>query len=371
MLEISKSDARKLFLNAQGLLSPSKSALTTLRRLGYVQIDTISVVERAHHHVFWSRTKSYRPDSIAKLMKQKKAFEYWAHAASILPIEDYKYCLPTMKMYRNRAESWYPVSKNLMRDVCKRISEEGPLSSKDFDHVKKGNYGWWDFKPAKQALEKLFMRGELAIKERIGFQKVFDLPERTIPDYANITEPSLSDFAWYLIKRNLEHHGLSKFEEISYLRKAMFKKAVKTEIANRIESGELVELRVEDVNGSYYRLSKKIPPSPSSMSRVHILSPFDNAVIQRQKLRDLFAFDYQIECYVPEAKRKYGYFSLPILFGDKFVGRIDCKADRKTHILAVKSLDPERGIGVRKLKKIIEDPLMEFASFNNCESIVW
>ena len=371
MQTISKIMARKIYLNAQALVSDLQKPAEVFEHLGYVQVDSINVVERAHHHVLWTRCPNYKPEHLVTLMHKRKVFEYWYHAAAILPMRDYRYSLLTKRHFCQRNEDWYPVSKNIMHDVRRRIEVEGPMSSMDFDHVKKGKHGWWEWKPAKRALEKMFLRGELEITARRGFQKVFDVPERCIPGWQTMKEPTEEEYAWYLIKNNLRHHGLSKLEEISYLRKASIKKSIKNELQNRLENNDLLEIKVQGVRGQYFCFPDVLEKTWKTRSKVHLLSPFDNAVIQRQKLRNLFDFDYQIECYLPHSKRTFGYFSLPVLMGHKFIGRLDAKAHRKDSLLEIKSFHCEKKEKKNEVKKLLESKLEKFAEFNACNVVKW
>ena len=156
-----------------------------------MQIDTISVIERAHHHVFWTRCPKYKPSDLDSLLSSRKVFEYWSHAASYLPMKDYRYSLPLKKKFAKRKSSWFPRDPQLMRLVLKRIEKEGPLRSKDFKNSQQSKRsGWWEWKPTKKALERLFLEGKLEITRREGFQKVYDLPERVIPSSTDTSFPT-------------------------------------------------------------------------------------------------------------------------------------------------------------------------------------
>ncbi|MCJ8346368.1 winged helix DNA-binding domain-containing protein, partial [bacterium] len=222
---ISLKEAQALILSSQKLVGPILSPLEIIEHLGYVQIDTISVIERAHHHVFWTRNQRYRPTDLDELVKSRKVFEYWSHAASYLPMNEYRFSLPMneyrfslpmKKAFQNSGSSWFPRDIKLMSAVLKRIQDEGALRSKDFQNIKKGNTGWWDWKPAKKALERLFLEGSLEITRRDGFQKVYDLPERVIPSSINTTLPSDTEYIQFLIERTLRHHGLANINEMAY-----------------------------------------------------------------------------------------------------------------------------------------------------------
>ena len=366
---ISLKQAQQLILSSQQLSGPAPSPLQIIEHLGYVQIDTISVVERAHHHVFWLRNSKYKPSDLDKLVKSRKVFEYWSHAASFLPMKDYRYTRPMKIDFRKKENSWFPRDVKLMNSVLKRIKSEGPLRSKDFKNTKKNKTGWWDWKPAKKALERLFMEGQLEISHREGFQKVYDLPERVIPSSVDTSMPSEKEYIRFLIHRTLRHHGLATSHEIAYLRKKTVKDKVAKELTNMVSSEELMELKVQGLEDTYYAYPEVLEKIPRATSKTLILSPFDNLIIQRKKLSTFFNFDYQIECYVPEKKRQYGYFSLPVFRGQTPIARIDCKANRKEKILEVHSLHYEKGIKKSSEQAKIKSKLTEFAKFNGCNSV--
>jgi uncharacterized protein YcaQ len=327
---------RRIALNQQGLLKTEffgrgkRATLRAIEQLGYVQIDTISVVERAHHHVLWSRVPNYRPKFLDQLVKQRLVFEYWFHAAAWLPMKDYRFALPRMAKM-NGERNWFELSDRKLTDsILQRIQIEGPLRARDFADTREVNKGWWDWKPAKQALEQLFMRGELMVSGRQGFQKVYDLPERVLPDWVDSSMPSMEDYANHLIDTTLRAHGFASLVSMTYLRKGkLLRDAVKQQLQQRLETNLLTTVDLGNNNTVYIDPELLETRAPRSSAQVRILSPFDNAVIQRQRGREIFAFDYQIECYVPAPLRQFGYFCLPVLYRDRLVGRIDCKAHRK------------------------------------------
>jgi len=259
----------------------------------------------------------------------------------------------------------------LMKQVLTRIRKEGPLRSKDFEMTKKGKSGWWDWKPAKKALERLFLEGKLEITRREGFQKVYDLPENVIPEQVDTSFPSETEYARYLIQRTLQHHGLATVSEIAYMRNARIKKTVLSALNEMVAAGEVSQVSVEKIDESYFALQNSLEQIPRVGSKIHILSPFDNLIIQRNKLLTLFNYDYKIECYVPAPKRQYGYFSLPVLQGSRFVARVDCKADRVNQQLIVQSMHYEKEINPGVLQGKMETKMMAFAKFNGCNDLVF
>jgi uncharacterized protein YcaQ len=365
-INISLKQARNLLFASQKLTGHNTEPQKIIEHLGYVQIDTISVVERAHHHVFWSRCAKYRPSDLDKLVKSRKVFEYWSHAASYLPMSEYRYTLPMKQDFKNKENSWFPRDEKMMSAVLKRIEAEGSMRCKDFDSAKKNTTGWWDWKPAKKALERLFMEGKLEISRRQGFQKVYDLPQRVIPASVDISMPTEYEYLKFLIKRTLRHHGLATASEIAYLKKKETRIKVNNILAEMYENGEVVKISVEKIDQGYYAETATIDNISKTGTKIHILSPFDNLVIQRKKLDTLFDFKYQIECYVPAVKRKYGYFSLPIFKGNQAVARIDCKANRHKKLLVINALHYEKGVNKDLLRPKIEAKLEQFARFNGC-----
>lgn len=370
-VELSLKSAQRLMVSSQGLTGPALEPVQIIEHLGYVQIDTISVVERAHHHVLWSRNQKYSPEDLSSLIDSRDVFEYWSHAASYLPMKDYRFSLPLKKEFQKRESSWYPKDLKMMKQVLSRIRKEGPLRSKDFEMTKQGKSGWWDWKPAKKALERLFLEGKLEITRRDGFQKIYDIPENVIPSTVDTTLPTETEYARYLIQRTLQHHGLATANEIAYMRKARTKTAVLATLNEMVAAGEISKVSVEEVNQPYYALQKSLENIPKVGFKIHILSPFDNLIIQRKKLVTFFDFDYKIECYVPAPKRKYGYFSLPVLQGSRFVARIDCKADRINHQLIIQSIHYEKNVDQNLLQEKMGSKLLAFAKFNGCNVLAF
>lgn len=384
MESISKTRARNIAVAAsfsQGVEGNGKrAALKTVQHLGYVQIDTISVIERAHHHVFWSRQPSYESEYIDELLsKDRTVFEYWAHAVSYLPIEDYRYYLAKFESHREpateeRRKARFAKPKQLFGSILERIEKEGPLASRDFElgKTKKSN-GWWDWKPAKRALEYLYLRGDLMISSRKGFQRVYDLTERVLPEDLDTSTPSSGERAEFQIRRALKSMGIAREREIVNYLKVSNRVDIKRRLWALVESGAVTEVEIAGIQGEvYYTYPNTLEEigKRNATRKIRILSPFDNLVIQRERIGLLFDFKYTIECYVPAPKRVYGYFVCPILWGSELVGRIDMKADRKAKRLVVNSLHIEPAWeGRRPLKSAFKKSLDEFAAFNGCGTL--
>jgi len=352
--KISKSEARSLALYGQFSVEGvahggdiTERTAHMIAHLGYVQIDTISVVERAHHHVLWSRLHDYQRGVITRLQQPpRRIFEYWSHAAAYLPLDHYRYCLPRMTRLRQNGFQWYPRVEKDVQTALEIVTKEGPKQAKDFkanDGIKRGQ--WWDLKPMKVAMEHLFQEGRLMVSVRNGFQKVYDLPQRVLPVGVDTTMPTDEETAHFLIANTLRSLGTAAEKDFSYQRKDGVG-AIGRVLKEKIEAGDIVELEIEAVNRPYYVTRQLIEAVAGQANHepsiVRILSPFDNQVIIRRRLAEVFDFDYQIECYVPEAKRKFGYFSLPILYNREFVGLLDGKADRKSKTFIINHLHISR-----------------------------
>ena len=370
-----RAKLRRIALNQQGLLKTDSfgrgkaATLRAIEHLGYVQIDTISVVERAHHHVLWSRVSNYQPKFLDQLVRQRNLFEYWYHAASWLPMRDFRFALPRMTQ-TNGERNWFKSSeRKLISHILKRVREEGPLRARDFEDTRKGKKLWWDWKPAKQALEQLFMQGELMVSGRAGFQKVYDLRERVLPDWVDTRQPAMSEYASYLVDTTLRAHGFATLKSICYLRKGQaLREAVREQLQLRLDTGSITTIALNDNSLVYADAGLLETRAPRSNAVVRILSPFDNAVIQRERGRDLFDFDYQIECYLPQPKRQFGYYCLPVLYRDRFVGRVDCKAHRSEKRLEIKALHIEHEVD-DEFAEAFNHSVLAFALFNGCHEI--
>ena len=371
-----KGKLRRIALGQQGLLKQAPfgrgkgAVVKAIEQLGYVQIDTISVVERAHHHVLRSRVPNYRPRFLDQLQREGRVFEHWYHAAAYLPMRDYRFALRKMQAFKNRELGWERSSDHqLMTRILNRVRMDGPLKSRDFEDTRQSRAGWWDWKPAKRALEQLFIEGELMITGRDGFQKTYDLPERVLPSGIATEVPSLGEYAGYLVRNTLRSHGFATQKSFTHLQPgAPLRKAVAEALADGVDQGQLKRLQTRD--GSLWwadaeLLDRRAPPAPAA---VRILSPFDNAVILRHRVNALFDFDYQVECYVKAEQRRFGYFCLPLLYRDRLVGRMDCKAHRATGEFNIKQLHIEREAD-HGFFDAFANAVADFAEFNGCSEV--
>ena len=374
-----KSQWRRLTLAKQGLASNQSfgSGLNATRKaihhLGYVQIDTLSVVERAHHHTLWNRVNNYDPIHLNKLIQKKHIFEYWYHAASYLPMRNYRFALPQMTSIRDGEHRYYQnVDSKLINEILARVKGEGGLRVRDLDKSKSQKAGnWWNSGPGRRALDKLFMQGDLMVSKRNGMEKTYDLAERCLPEDIDLSMPTVREYASYLFDTTLRAHGVFTWKQLLHLKTGKpLRDAMREVLTDRIDEGVITEIEHEGFKGFIETgviESKDFDNKHKNNEQLKILSPFDNAVIHRDRLSSLFEFDYRIECYVPAAKRIYGYFCLPIQFENEMVARIDCKAHRQEQRLEVLSLHLEnRPINKDVFYSKLTDELHSFANFNQC-----
>jgi uncharacterized protein len=376
-ITLTKSQARKIILHAAGLskraqFGKGKEAVyKAIEHLGFVQIDTNYIVERAHHHTLAARIPGYKPAWLEELQAEGRIFEFWTFAAGYIPIHDFRFSLPVKASFQSRRKALTPAEVNLMRKVLDRISREGPLMARDFenDRTTKSS-GWWDWRPSKVALERLYLDGSLITSRKENFQKVYDLPENILPSDIDISMPTDEEFARHVIKRTLKVLGIASLKEIAFSARYV-NHTIKTEIKKLVDEGEVYTVSIADMKTQQlYMLPEYKKKTITLTGDIFILSPFDIINVYRHRLRDFFDFDYQVECFVPKAKRKYGYFSLPILIGDTFIARMDSKADRKQRALIIHNLHFEPIKLTKPMIAKICDAIEAFAKFNQCENIV-
>lgn len=379
---ISIEDARRLaihssLLGADHNLAGGKDGIAqAIDHLGYVQIDTISVIERAHKHTIWNRTPDFSNDLLHELLAEdRRILEYWGHAHSYLPMKDFRYTLPLKERRANPTSDWhrrYMKAGGYLRDmVLERIRNEGPLSSKDFKDSESWQSGWGPSKHTSIALDLMFMEGQLMISERRNFQRYYDLAERVLPEGIDTSMPTPEEMGRYLVETTLRAYGLATAREIKDHVQLSKMKELVTALDRMSETGEILPLEVEGVEDEIYyaypKTLEKLGALPESDSQVYILSPFDNLVIQRDRIERLFGFNYRLECYTPKDKRIYGYFVLPVLFGQQFAARLDAKNDRKKKTLIIRNLLLEPGFeDVEDFLPHLATAIREFASFNGC-----
>lgn len=371
---LSQQQAARIILEQQLLgaghtLPAGKAgAAAGVAHLGYVQIDTLSVIMRAHHHVLWTRIPGYKESQLNELVREKQLFEYWSHAAAFLPMHDFRFSMPRKMAFRNGDKHWFEKNKKMIRFVLDRIRAEGPLKAKDFE-TDRVRGSWFDWKPAKQALEQLFQEGHLMVAERAGFQKIYDLTERVLPAGTDTSTPTPAEYADYLLQQTLRALGLITAKDVVYLRKNVLK-PVTALMRDLAADGQLLPVEVKGCSETFWITPERLNRKTAVPKKLRLLSPFDNSIIRRQRLQQLFGYDFMIECYLPEPKRKFGYFCLPILHGEKFIGRLDPKADRATGIFHVKALHMENApADAEAFYKALAGELRRFAAHHGCTEI--
>lgn len=384
---IPNEQARRIFLERQGLsLPPSRSLdkaglLDLIDKLGFVQIDSIATVDRAHHMILFSRSQTYKREHLQQLLeKDRELFEHWTHDASVIPSAFYRYW--KHRFHRREAvigERWRKwQGENFDRafeETYQRIVEAGPIMAREMkvDDHKSG--GWWNWHPNKTALEYYWHTGKLAIAGRVNFQKIYDLAERVLPHHHYEPEVGHDEFVDWACRGALQRLGFATHGEIA----AFWALVTPQEAKEWVDAhrDELVEVVVESANGSKPRAAyafagfpEHLGDIPEPPARVRVLSPFDPLLRDRNRAERLFNFSYRIEIFVPEPKRQYGYYVFPLIEGNRMIGRIDMKADRKAGRLDVQRLWLEPGIRASsgRLEKI-EAELARIARFAGVERV--
>lgn len=372
---LTKSQARHIILHAAGLSKHAQfgkgkeAAYKVIAHLGFVQVDTNYVVERAHHHALAARVPNYKTEWLEELQADGKIYEFWTRDSGFMPMDEFRYSLPIHGIYSAKWKSLPRAELNLMNTILDRIGREGPLRAKDFENDRvTASTGWWDWRPSKVALERLHLSGKLLATRKKDFHKLYDLTENIIPADVNKTIPTLEDYTRHMILRSLQALGIAYIKEIAWNGR-LVKPPVKEELKKMVNAGEVCEVEVKGLKGLLYMLPVYKKKKIAIAGDAFILSPFDMLNVFRHRLRDFFNFNYQVECFVPEAKRKYGYFSLPVLIGDAFVARMDSKADRKQMTLIIHNLHFEPIKITRPVMIKVVDAIERFATFNNCRDI--
>ncbi|QNK64009.1 YcaQ family DNA glycosylase [Pedobacter sp. PAMC26386] len=375
---LTKSQARKIIINAAGLARKAQfgvgveAVYRVIDHLSFIQLDTNYVVERAHHHVMAARIPDYQTEWLAELCEDGRIFEYFTSDAGYLPSCDFRYSLPVKEAFANNRKSITPAETRMMKVVLDRVEREGPLMVSDFEDDRlEVSTGWWDWRPAKVALERLYLEGQLMISRTKAFQKIYTLPFNLVSLEMNVNMPTKKEFARYIIRRTLSALGIAYVKELTWRARRVKGNLVKMELEKMVADGEVQIVMVDTLKSApLYMLSDQDMDIELS-NEVFILSPFDILNVFRHRLKDFFDFNYQIECFVPAAKRKFGYFSLPVLFGDIFIGRMDTKADRKQKVLIVHNLNFEPIELDRITIEKFTQALKEFVLFNQCRDIIF
>jgi uncharacterized protein YcaQ len=378
-ITLTPSQARRIILHAAGLSRPAQfgkgreAVYKLIEHLGYIQVDTNYTVERAHHHAIFSRVPDYKLEWLEELQADGRIFEFFTSDSGFQPMREFRFSLPVKQSFAAGRKPLTQAETNLTARVLDRIAREGPLMVKDFENDRlEASSGWWDWRPSKVALERLFLDGTLMTTRTRDFQKLYDLPKNLIPVDIDQAIPTPEEFARHTIRRILRSLGIAYAKEMNWRARFVKDHLIKQELQKLLAEGEVCAVKIQGLKTTaplymfpaYHK--KKIELSGDTF----ILSPFDTLNVFRHRLRDFFDFDYQIECFVPEPRRKYGYFSLPVLIGDTFVARMDSKADRKQKTLIIHNLHFEPVKLTKPLIAGITDAIRGFARFNNCTDIV-
>lgn len=391
------SAVRRLALHAQRLARKPDAPPTAERiyaaidQIGCVQLDTLQLVQRSHYLALWSRVGTYDPALLDQVAygseperQDRKLYEYWLKEACLIPLSDYRYSLPTMRYHREGDSHWFgrwladPNSAQTMELVMQRIREEGALRGSDFKYTGPRRGSWWDWKPAKFALEVLYTHGRLMILDRVNFQRVYDLTERVLPDWVDRSEPTPDEAARYRLARAARALGIcAPLQAADYVR--IKRTHAKPHLDAMLKSGELVQVKAQLNDGQTHTLVIHRDTQPlleqaadSGLKAEHttFLSPFDNLFWGTRRDEQFWGFRQVLEAYKPEPLRQWGYFCLPILHGERLVGRFDPKLERKTGLLRLKSLYLEPGEKpTDELVRAVADALRDFMRFHNAKTV--
>ncbi|KIC40988.1 hypothetical protein RA28_21680 [Ruegeria sp. ANG-S4] len=363
--QLDNKAARALFMDRHALLEQPGGAakgsdlLSLIHRLGFVQLDSINTVARAHDMILYARKPTYRARNLKRLYETDGAlFEHWTHDAAVIPMEFYPHWhLRFLRDAKDLKARW----KNWRRDgyeqrfetVLRHIRDHGPVSSSDVgQEEKKGSGGWWDWHPSKTALEFLWRSGALAVVGREGFQKRYDLTERVIethlcPGNRDCDETATID---WLCNAALDRLGFATSGELAAFWDTVSPAEAKIWCEQALKTGAVEEVEITCADGRKRKVLarqgviEEAKALPSPPGRIRLLSPFDPMLRDRNRAERLFGFYYRIEVFVPAPKRTYGYYVFPILEGDRLIGRIDAKAHRDCGALRIKAVWPERSV---------------------------
>jgi uncharacterized protein YcaQ len=368
------AQARAIWMRAQRLDeaepfgSGPSATKAAVEHLGYVQIDTINVIERSHHHILFTRIPNYRREDLGTaLTDDKSVFEYWTHALSYVPVRDYRFFIPAMKLYKTKPDSWYgSVTPKDYRALLRRIRNEGALSIRDIDDdvLVEKDHPWASKKPSKRAMQLGFYTGDLVVSRRDGMLKTYDLTERHF-GWERPKPASDTQYAQYVLDRALQSQGIVSLDSICY-GGLKWKAKVQSLINGAVRRKELLPVEIEGGEGVKHWVAPDVleqAPLGAAEGRVHILSPFDPLVIQRPRFKMLFGHDHRFEAYVPAPNRVLGYFALPVTVGDEVVAALDLKTDRKEGKVLIQKWTWLNGGERAGHKALIEAELGRFERF--------
>jgi uncharacterized protein len=349
-IQLTTVQGRRIWLHAQRLDTSEpfgagpQATPAAVAHLGYLQIDTINVIERSHHHILYTRIPAYRREHLHQAQSiDKTVFEYWTHALSYVPTENLRFYVRFMRRDWQRRIVWLDgVSDSDLRRVLSRIRKHGALTIRDIaDEQVEKEYAWSSRKPSKRVLEVAFYKGLVTISQRTGMLKTYELMTRHFGWHRLPRAATEREILNYLLDRALQSQGIVSAESICHL-DAPRKPAIRRLLESRVRRKELIEVQLEGAGEALHWLRPEtldaIPgPEQEAQEQIHILSPFDPLIIQRKRLRLFFDYEYRFEAYVPKHKRVFGYFCCPVLIGDRIVAALDLKTDRAQQKLLVQS----------------------------------
>jgi len=370
---ITQAPARRIWLRAQRLdrFAPfgtgSEATRAAVEHLGYVQIDTINVIERSHHHILYTRIPTYQREDLRRAQSvDKSVFEYWTHALSYVPTRDLRFFLTAMRRSRQAPRRWFAsVSQADLRKVLRLIRNGGPLTIRDIDDdvLREKDHPWASRKPSRRALQFAFFTGVLTISARAGMLKTYELTERHFGWKARPRPASEKQIVEYLLARALRSQGVVSLDSVCF-QDAPRKPAVRGLIEAEVRRGALVPVALAGAKAEHWATPDALDDATEPDEElVHILSPFDPLIIQRKRLALFFGYEHRFEAYVPKEKRVFGYFALPVLVGDGIVAAIDLKTDRVRQKLLVQKWTWVGRRSSRAHKRRIEEELHRFERF--------
>ncbi|MGH1463932.1 MAG: winged helix-turn-helix domain-containing protein [Cognatishimia sp.] len=379
-LKIDNRTARWLWLASQGLSDAPTGPLDlygTILKLGMVQLDTIQVVSRAHHHILWSRNQSYREDMLNPLLaKERLIFEHFTHDASVLPMAFLPAWQRQFRRMHITARRWHGdlAGNTYLAEIKDRIRAEGALSTHAFDTKIEGSKKMWSRPPHKKALDFMWMTGELATCFRDGFTKYYNLPERVFPEDLRARSLSETDELDFLMQAAIDRIAVGTQGEIQKFWETTSAKETK----EWLEKADLIPVEITNADGSITQsfgapdIEDRLAQLTAPTSRLRILNPFDPVTRDRDRLARLFGYEYRIEMFVPAAKRKWGYYVYPLLEKDRFIGRLEVKANRKTGQLTLLNLWPEPGVQwTKRRQEKLDAELSRLGRFVACSNVQW
>ncbi|ASP32277.1 winged helix-turn-helix domain-containing protein [Labrenzia sp. VG12] len=383
--------ARRLFLDKHGLASAPRGSgkgddlFAVIDQIGFVQLDSINTVARAHHMILAARRPAYKEKNLRLLMERDRhLFEHWTHDASVIPTEFFRHWrLRFARDKENLITRWRNWHNNGFEGkidaILKQISDHGPVTSATVGEDEKRNSGgWWNWHPSKAALEFLWRSGEVSVAGRRNFQKIYDLTERVIPSHHLGHDHDTDETVDWAARSALERLGFATSGEIAAFWDLITPDEAKTWCRAALAAGSIMEAEIACVDGAIRKVFMfpetldSLDDLPAPPTRVRILSPFDPALRDRKRAERLFGFSYRIEIFVPEAKRQYGYYVFPVLEGDRLIGRIDMKSLRGEDRLHVRAYWPEQGVRTSKgrLAKL-QAELERMARFSGCAEVTF